>query len=204
MKRLVLAGLLSGWAAAAPGAAGAQEAEPPSAAADSFVADSFASGPTTLATGGFELEYRLLLPGSREEVYDALTGDISGWWDHHLAEEPERLVLEPRPGGHFLEVFDASGDGAIHATVIMARRPELIRFEGPLGLTGHPLSLVTTYALEAAAGDSTRLEVTVRGAGQLEEGWASAVDGAWRHFLFQRLAPYVREGRHLAGASEEP
>ncbi len=56
--------------------------------------------------------------------------------------------------------------------------------------------MVHTIAFEAV-GDSTRLALTVRGAGQLEEGWKGAVARVWWHFLVERFKPFVESGRHL-------
>ena len=75
--------------------------------------------------GAFAFEHVLVLPGSPEQIFDAATGDISGWWDHSYSGNPARFVLEPWPGGRFLEVFqEGSRDGVIHATVTYARRGE--------------------------------------------------------------------------------
>jgi len=64
----------------------------------------------SVETGGFAFTFERTVPGSPRETYDALTGDISGWWDHTFANEPYRLYIEPRPGGGFYEIFDKSGD----------------------------------------------------------------------------------------------
>lgn len=144
--------------------------------------------------GAFAFEHVLVLPGSPEQVYDIVTGDISGWWDHNFSGDPARFVLEPWPGGRFLEVFEeGSRDGVVHATVTFAQRGEMLRFEGPLGLTGHAIHGVYTYRLEPV-GDSTRLRVAVRMAGEMSRGWPETVEGAWRHFLFEGLEPYVESG----------
>jgi hypothetical protein len=148
---------------------------------------------------GFSFKHELVLPASAGEVFDAATGDISGWWDHTVSESPLALYIEPRPGGGFYEIFDESGDGVLHATVTAARRGELLRFEGPLGLAGNALHMVHTYAF-AAEGDSTRLVVAVHAAGEIQEGWAEAVEGVWNHFLFERLKPYVEGGGQPLGS----
>lgn len=146
--------------------------------------------------GAFAFEHVVTLPGSPAEIYDAVTGDISGWWDHSLSGDPARFYVEAWPGGRFMEVFEeGSRDGAVHATVTVARRPDLLRMEGPLGLTGYAVRGVYTYRLEPV-GDSTRLTLTTRMAGEMADGWPAAVERAWRHFLFEGLAPYVNAGRH--------
>ncbi len=147
-----------------------------------------------LPSGAFGFELGLTLPGTPTLIYDTVTGDISGWWDHTMSEHPVRLEVEPRPGGGFWEIFDASGDGIRHAVVTYARRGEALRFEGPLGLTGHALHMVTTYALAAVGPDSTRLTLTVNGAGEVDPAWPAVIEQTWRHFLFDRLQPYVLAG----------
>lgn len=143
------------------------------------------------AVGAFAFEHVLMLPGSPDEIYDAATGDISGWWDHSVSGDPARFVLEPWPGGQFLEQFEEdSRDGVIHATVTTASRGELLRFEGPLGLAGNAIDGVHTYRFEAV-GDSTRLTVSVRMVGELADELPEVVERVWRHFLFEGLKPYV-------------
>lgn len=145
-----------------------------------------------LEFGAFAFERQLVVPGTPEVVYDALTGDVSGWWDHTFSESPERLVLEAIPGGGFYEVF-AAGQGALHARVIYADRGKLLRFDGPLGLSGKALQMVHTFGFEPV-GDSTRITLEVHAAGEIEDGWAEAVESVWRHFLVERFKPYVEAG----------
>jgi hypothetical protein len=156
-----------------------------------------------IPTGGFVVTHEVLLPGSPETIFDAVTGDISGWWDHSLSEAPKALYIEPKPGGGFYEIFDDEGNGALHATVIYADRGKLLRFVGPLGFSGSALSLVNSYEFEPRAnGDSTLLKLKVSAAGEVAEGWSDAVDEAWHHFLFERLKPYVEAGRHRSTVKE--
>ena len=144
--------------------------------------------------GAFAFERVLTLPGPPSRVYDAITGDISGWWDHNFSGDPARFVIEPWPGGRFLEQFEeGSRDGVLHATVTFAKRPELLRLEGPLGLTGNAVHGVYSYRLEPT-GDSTRLTLDVRMAGEMAEEWPAVVERVWRHFLTDGLAPYMRAG----------
>jgi hypothetical protein len=150
-----------------------------------------------LETGGFAIEYELMLPGAPETIYDAITGDISGWWDHSFSESPKQFYMEAKPGGGFWEIFDDSGDGALHATVIYARRGKALRFEGPLGLSGKAIQMVHTYEFAHAGTDSTRLKLSVRAVGEIEEGLAETVDRVWWHFLVERFKPYIESGRHL-------
>ena len=135
----------------------------------------------------FSIETRLI--GTPEAVYDQLTGDISPWWDHTFSENPHQLYIEAKPGGGFYEIFDESGDGVRHAVVTAAHRGKLLRMEGPLGLAGHALTLVTTYHL-SAVNDSTLLKVDIHGAGELKEEWPRVIESVWHHFIIDRFQPY--------------
>jgi uncharacterized protein YndB with AHSA1/START domain len=139
---------------------------------------------------GFTIEQEIVLPGNPVEVYDAVTGDITGWWDHHFTATPKRLYIEARPGGGFYEIFNDAGDGVLHATVIYAERGKRLRYTGPLAFSGEVADFAVTYDLAADPG-GTRFHLTVNVAGQLPDGVEKVADGVWHHFLFERLKPYL-------------
>lgn len=143
-----------------------------------------------LDVGGFAFEMEVTVACTPERAFDAFTGETLKWWDHHFSEKPKALYFEPEPGGGFIEIFDEAGNGARHATVIYAERGKELRFVGPLGLSGKALEIVHTLKFEAD-GEGTKLSLTVRAFGELEEGWPAAVEGAWRHFLVERFKPYM-------------
>ncbi|HYM81929.1 MAG TPA: SRPBCC domain-containing protein [Candidatus Limnocylindria bacterium] len=143
-----------------------------------------------LATGAFGFEHMITVPGDPNATYDAMTGDISGWWDHTFSKQPARFFIEPKAGGGFYELFDAQGNGVQHGVVTWAERGKRLRFVGPLGLAGNAVDMVVTWDY-AAAGDSTRVKLTCRAAGQIEKGWPELVERVWHHFLDERFKPYV-------------
>ncbi len=145
----------------------------------------------------FSFEINVTLPGTPEQIFDSATGDISGWWDHSFSENPKKLYIEAKPGGGFWEIFDEEGNGALHATVIYSKRPEKIRFDGPLGLSGRAVQIVTTYEFSAVSSDSTLMKVLVHGSGEMEEGMTDIVESVWEHFIFERFKPYIESGKHL-------
>jgi hypothetical protein len=142
----------------------------------------------------FSFSQQLTLPGTPVAVFDKITGDIRPWWDHSFSEKPYKLYIEPKPGGGFYEIFDEAGNGVKHATVIYADRGKMLRFEGPLGLSGMAVTMVCTYKFEAAGSDSTKLTLDVHGAGEVPEGIPAIVEQVWHHFLFERFKPYM-EGK---------
>jgi hypothetical protein len=140
----------------------------------------------------------LALPGSPEIIYDAITGDISGWWDHTFSEKPAKFYIDPKPGGGFYEIFDESGDGVLHATVIYAQRGKILRMDGPLGLSGKAITMVYTLTFEPAGTDSTTLGLEVHGSGEFEPAIPGIVESVWKHFLIDQFKPYVETGKHHA------
>jgi uncharacterized protein YndB with AHSA1/START domain len=144
---------------------------------------------------GFTIEHELILPVPPEEAFDAMTGDISGWWDHSFSEKPAAFYIEPKPGGGFYEMFDDVGNGVLHATVTYAHRGKMLRYEGPLGLAGNPFTMVMTFIYEPHE-KGTRVAFSASSMGIMQEGWDAAVDQVWHHFLVEQLKPYVEAGRH--------
>jgi uncharacterized protein YndB with AHSA1/START domain len=145
-------------------------------------------------TGAFAFTIETVVPGSPREVFDAATGDISGWWDHTMSSAPLSLTIDPRPGGLFLETYDAKGNGVRHAVVTAADRGKLLRMEGPLGLAGHALLLVTTWTFTEAEEGFTRFAVEVHGSGEVHAGWDVVIESTWLHFLVDRFKAYMEGG----------
>lgn len=145
----------------------------------------------------FSFDKQVTLPGTPEVIFDAVTGDISGWWDHSFSDNPKKFFIEPKPGGGFWEIFDGDGNGVLHATVIYADRGKILRFDGPLGLSGKALQVVTTYEFEPIGNDSTLFKVSVHAAGEVDEGIPAIVESVWEHFIFDQLKPYIESGKHL-------
>ena len=145
----------------------------------------------------FAFDKEVTLPGTPEQIFDAATGDISGWWDHSFSKNPKKFFIEAKPGGGFYEIFDDEGNGVLHATVIYSQRGKMIRFDGPLGLSGRAVQIVTTYEFSEAGKDSTLMKVSVHGSGEMEEGMPAIVEKVWEHFIYERFEPYIKSGKHL-------
>ncbi|MEO6462620.1 MAG: hypothetical protein ABIP29_06045 [Candidatus Eisenbacteria bacterium] len=142
----------------------------------------------------WSITHKVTLPGSPERAYDAATGDIAPWWDHTFHKDPKSLVIEPWAGGGFYEIWNEQGEGVRHAAVTWAERGKSLRLEGPLGLAGEGIVLVTTWRF-TARGDSTELACVSNLTGTVPPGVEKAVDQVWTHFLTGRLKPYVESGR---------
>lgn len=116
-------------------------------------------------------------------AYRAFTVEIGQWWDHHFSESPYLLRLDARPGGAFVEFFDAAGNGAEHARVILAREGEMLRMVGPLGLSGRAVEFVHTFTFAAREGGGTTVSLHLEVIGALGPETRAIVLQVWEHFL---------------------
>lgn len=146
---------------------------------------------------------KTLLGAPPEEVWQAVTGDISGWWDHKFSDGPAaRFFIEAKPGGGFWEYFDDAGaTGVRHAVVIFSNGRDRLVFDGPLGFNGHAVRIVTTYDIVDIGDGKSRLDLSVSYAGAHQEGWQEAVIGVWDHFM-TRLQGYLAAGCRGGGPCE--
>lgn len=140
------------------------------------------------------IEKEIVVAAPPLAAWNAFTGDVSGWWDHHFSEKPLRLVIDRKPGGGFWEIFDKEGHGVKHAEVIYADPGKALRMRGPLGFSGKAVDLVQTFKF-TAEGDGTRIQFTLNALGQLDDDSIKALDGVWDHFLTQYQS-YVAAGKH--------
>ena len=154
---------------------------------------------------GFVIERELTIPGAPEAVFDLFTQDLLPWWDHHFSESPKAMYIEAKPGGGFFEIFDDEGNGARHAVVTASHRGKLLRFQGPLGLAGYAIDMVHTLRFEATDTGDTRLGLSLRAAGEVQDGWPETVDRVWAHFLEEQFLPFATSrfaGSERAGVEE--
>jgi len=150
--------------------------------------------PVRFAPAGFGFELVAQSPGNPQATFDLFTGDVSPWWDHTFSAKPLKLVLEPRPGGGFYEIFDEAGNGVKHAEVLVALRGEELVFRGPLGYGRIGVHLDFVHRLVFSAdGEGTKLTLTVHGAGEMGEQVPEEVQKVWEHFLHERFEPHARE-----------
>jgi hypothetical protein len=141
----------------------------------------------------FSFTVEVTVQGSADTVFEAITGDISGWWDHSFSETPLKLYVDPYPGGAFMEIFDKDGFGVRHAVVTAAEYGRMLRYEGPLGLAGSALFMVTTWTLNEADEGKTLVSVEVHASGEVKEGIPEILQKTWGYFLNDRLKPFLEK-----------
>lgn len=150
--------------------------------------------PKEFPVRGVTIEKEVVVEAPPLEAWNAFTGDVSGWWDHHFSPKPERLVIDREAGGGFWEIFDKQGHGVKHAEIIFSDPGKELRMRGPLGFSGKAVDLVHTFKF-TAEGEGTRVSLTLNALGQLDDEGIAALDGVWNHFLASYQA-YVAAGKH--------
>lgn len=155
------------------------------------------AGQAEIALKGFSLEKEVIVPLDPVAAFDAFTGDVSPWWDHSFSRKPVKFVIEPRPGGHFLEIFDEAGNGVTHGLVTWSERGKKLVIRGWLG-PFHSMAgeLVHTFVF-SPVDSGTKISVSIRMFGEFDAQSAAAIDGVWDHFLIERFKAYAEK---LAGA----
>ncbi|MFN8179676.1 MAG: SRPBCC domain-containing protein [bacterium] len=152
------------------------------------------SEPKEFTVRAVTIEKDVVVAAAPLPAWNAFTGDVSPWWDHHFMEKPYKLVIDRKPGGGFWELFDKEGHGVKHAEVIVADPGKLLRLRGPLGFSGKAVDLVQSFEFTADP-KGTKIHFTLNALGQLDDEGIAALDRVWDHFL-QRYQEYVAAGKH--------
>ena len=123
-------------------------------------------------------------------VFDALTQNLAGWWGgpHLRSAEATNLVLEPQPGGRFVEEW-GHRQGALRATVTAIKQDEHLELTGTLA--GQAAGVLGIRLERREGGTLLRAELTMGG------GEAADPDAERRVLddLFKaRLKAFVEEG----------
>jgi uncharacterized protein YndB with AHSA1/START domain len=130
-------------------------------------------------------------------VFDALTQNVAAWWGgpHLRSADATNLVLEPQPGGRFVEEW-GHRQGALRAVVTAIKQDEHLELTGAIA---GPAAGVLGIRLERREGGTLlRAELTM-GGGEAADSDAGkrALDDLFR----ARLKAFVEEGRRSGAAS---
>lgn len=148
---------------------------------------------TTATLRDIHIEQNITIQALREDVFDAVTKEISAWWSapYFHASETKQLVLEAKVGGRFYEDI-GDNEGMLLATVMFIKRPDELRMMGPMGMVG-PVQGVILFQFEMKD-DGTLLKLSHRMVGEVSEEIETAYSGGWQELLSTRLRNYVEQG----------
>lgn len=142
--------------------------------------------------GSFHIEQEVEIAAPRERVWTSML-DVQGWWGHCFGARETRLRLEAFPGGRFYE--DSPDSQALFGVVTYIKAPEVLRLNGPLGMSRLPVTSVYEWKLEER-GKGTTLLLMHRAVGLLDPAWHEAHEKGWRE-LWVHLKALAERGTRL-------
>ena len=130
-------------------------------------------------------------------VFDALTQNVAAWWGgpHLRSADATNLVLEPQPGGLFVEEW-GHRQGAIRAVVTAIKQDERLELTG--ALAGQAAGVLGIRLERREGGTLLRAELTMGGG---EAGKGDAGRRALDDLFKVRLKAFVEEGIRSGVAS---
>jgi uncharacterized protein YndB with AHSA1/START domain len=130
-----------------------------------------------------EIETEVFIAAPPERVWQALTAETHSWWSHSFSEAPHAITLEPWVGGRFYEAFDATGNGALFATVTYCQPSKLLKYIGTMGMQRPVLNQSTLELVEQDGGTLLKKRMEVFGVvpPQLAEGYRQGSDTLMGH-----------------------
>jgi uncharacterized protein YndB with AHSA1/START domain len=142
------------------------------------------------AEAGQPASVQVFIDAAPWRVFDALTVHVSAWWGapHRATAEASNLVIEPQPGGRFIEEW-GHRQGMLRGTVTAIRQDERLALSGTiLGTPGAALDV----RLERREGGTLLTAALSRlpGTGADEDAGSAALDDLFR----VRLKAFVEDG----------
>jgi uncharacterized protein YndB with AHSA1/START domain len=150
---------------------------------------------TPIDSGAFSLDFSIRIGGSVERVFEAVSTDVGRWWPHTYREAAHDVVMEPRIGGRFMELFDATGRGALYGLVEVWDPPAALRIRGAIAM---PLAVNVVFTITLTAdGDGTILREQCSVSGQVSEGLREGMRVGTEEMYEQELRAWVERGEAL-------
>jgi uncharacterized protein YndB with AHSA1/START domain len=145
------------------------------------------------ATSRIEIQLDVELAAAPDRVYDALTKEIAAWWGppYSCVEAPLDLILEGTIGGRFYEIGE-DGDAYLWGVVTGKKPNQRLELTGTCGMSG---LVHGVYAYDLAPGEAgTRLRLTHRAIGEVDDETRAQWASGWEDLLAVRLKAFVERG----------
>jgi DNA-binding transcriptional ArsR family regulator/uncharacterized protein YndB with AHSA1/START domain len=146
------------------------------------------------------IEQMTEIAGPPHAVFDALTTHVARWWSHITYETAARpnLQIERHIGGRFLEI--CGENQRLYATVTRYEPAKRLWLQGAMGMGGCVFGTIT-FELEAPNPQSTRLHLSHRMIGELDDELTAMYRGGWKVLLDEGLRAYVETGTEAWSAA---
>ena len=153
--------------------------------------------------GSMRIELEVPIAAPPENVFEALTGDVSDWWGRPYvhSDGAKAIRVEPWVGGRCWE-DQGNNEGALYATIVSVARPKELKMAGPFGMGGFCHSVVT-YTLEPK-GKGTLLKVSHVAAGEIDDEARGQYSAGWEDLIKGRLVALLQRGEVLGLGHEPP
>ncbi len=145
------------------------------------------------STRAVDIAIDVVIDAAPSRVFRAITQDFGAWWGHpFLRPETTSLTLDAHLGGQLVEAW-ADG-GQVIATVSGIHADRWLQMTGSfhLGVVFGNADLTLT-----PEDDATRVSLTFRGFGLIDEEIVQAYSGGWRELITVRLKRFIEEGMRL-------
>ena len=143
---------------------------------------------STAAISVFHTELEIPLKASPARVYQALTHDISAWWDPDASWGKGKLVLEPKVGGRMWEDF-GNGEGALFGIVTYVEQNKKLEIEGDHGLGSGVQGYIRFELVPQEEG--VLLKFSHRAFGEISERSRQRFPEGWQQLLAVNLPAYL-------------
>jgi DNA-binding transcriptional ArsR family regulator len=148
-------------------------------------------GALDLSRPAVDVALDVVVAGSRQAEFEAITERIGEWWGYPAVDErATRVSLEPLVGGRFVEHWGESG-GQLIATVTALEPNRRVRLTGSFHF-----GLVlgdATFDLEDAVG-GTLLRFSFRAMGAIDPAMIEDIQSGWTSLVASRLKALVEFG----------
>jgi uncharacterized protein YndB with AHSA1/START domain len=155
------------------------------------------AAPTPPPTPATSISTRAFIDAPPWRVFDALTQHVAEWWGgpHLRSGEATNLVLEPQPGGRFVEEW-GHRQGALRAVVTAIKQDEHLELTG--ALAGKAAGVLGIRLERREGGTLLLAELTTSG---VDAADGNAGKRALDDLFKARLKAFVEEGTRSGVAS---
>ena len=169
----------------------------PTAAATTAPISSAPSVPPPGPTPATRISTEAFIDAPPWRVFDALIQNVAAWWGgpHLRSADATNLVLEPQPGGRFVEEW-GHRQGALRAVVTAIKQDEHLELTG--AIAGQTTGVLGIRLERREGGTLLRAELTTGGVGPADgNAGRRALDDLFK----ARLKAFVEEGRRSGAVS---
>lgn len=160
---------------------------------DPLIQPATTTRPIDLYTARLRLE--IVLNARPTAVFTAFTCHINQWWPDRVYPDAS-IELEAWVNGRFYECVDTDRAGMLLATVTAIQPAQLLRLQGPMGITDR-VAISQVEVTFSAQGDTTLLQLVHHIAGEVDNTLLAEHGRTWQTRLDHSLRQFVESGQTI-------